>query len=163
VADLERTEANVRSPGYYIALTHALCRNCRGSTLVLALAATRDHETLDAETPEGTEPWQHAGIVAFLFHVTGLSNEVQRRLLPFSPEFRPQRRVAGSNAYWVNHCQHCGGVLDDHELHCEPGVFMPGSEEEAAEIELLKIDELLEAAAAGYAPEPEFFEFMRRR
>jgi hypothetical protein len=27
----------------------------------------------------------------------------------------------------------------------------------------LKIDELLEAAAAGYAPEPEFFEFMRRR
>jgi hypothetical protein len=162
VTDLRRTEANVRSPGYYIAVTRALCRNCGESTRVLALAATRDHETLDAD-PEGTDPWQHAGIVAFLFHVTYLSDEVQRRLLPFSPEFRSQHGDAGSSAYWVNHCQHCGGVLDDQELHCEPGVFMPGSEAEAAEIGLFKMDHLLEAAAAGYAPEPEFLEFMRRR
>ena len=31
----------------------------------------------------------------------------------------------------------------------------------AADIELLRIDDSLQAAAAGYAPEPQFFRFMR--
>jgi hypothetical protein len=155
-------EANVRSAGYYLARTRTLCLKCGGSTRVLALATTKDHEILDAGGAEGGDQWQSAGIVAFLFYVTHLCDEVQRRLFALSPEFRLDHSVDASSANWVNHCQHCDSVLDDHDLHCEPGVFMPESEDEAADIELLKIDEVLEAAAAGYAPEPEFLPFMRR-
>jgi hypothetical protein len=161
VVDLPVPEANVRSAGYYIARTRTICRNCGGSTTVLALAAKKNHETLDTESAEGAGRWQPAANVAFLFYLTHLSDDVRCRLLALSPEFRLERSVA-SNARWVNHCQHCDGVLDDHELHCEPGVFMPGCEAEAAEIELLKIYGVLEVAAAGYAPEPEFLQYMRR-
>jgi hypothetical protein len=39
---------------------------------------------------------------------------------------------------------------------------MPSDEPAAARIELLRIPERLEAAAAGYSLEPEFLRFMRR-
>jgi hypothetical protein len=49
-------------------------------------------------------------------------------------------------------------LLDDHELHCEPeGAFQPSSAADAARILLFQISEPLEAAAGGYAIEPEFF------
>jgi hypothetical protein len=70
---------------------------------------------------------------------------------------------ATQNAYWSNHCANCELILDDYELHCEPGRFAPSDEVEAARIQLLRVDETLEAAAAGYAFEPEFFELMRQR
>ena len=53
-------------------------------------------------------------------------------------------------------------MLDDHELHCEPGAFMASSEEAAANIELVRIPEPFAAVAAGYAMEPEFFARMRK-
>ncbi len=53
-------------------------------------------------------------------------------------------------------------MLDDHDLFCEPeGAFLPTSHARAAAIQLLRIDEPLEAAAAGYACDPQFFESAR--
>jgi hypothetical protein len=67
------------------------------------------------------------------------------------------------NSYWANHCEHCGALLGDHELHCEfDCAFMPSSEPSAAKIELLHVREPLEATVAGYAIEPEYFRFMSR-
>jgi len=62
-----------------------------------------------------------------------------------------------------HYCEHCGTLLGDHELHCEPeGAFMPSSEAAAANIHLLQIPEPFQAVAAGYTFEPEFFGFMRK-
>ncbi len=53
-------------------------------------------------------------------------------------------------------------MLDDHDLFCEPeGAFLPTSQAQAAAIQLVRIDEPLEAAAAGYACDPQFFESAR--
>jgi hypothetical protein len=163
-------DANVRSKTYYVARTTVRCWHCGSSTGVLALAMPHGHEILDEDTQadaEGGEPgsdaWQRATVNAFLFYVQRIPDDVRRRLNRMSQFFRLAHSAATLNSYWANHCEHCGTLLGDHELHCEPdGAFMPSSEAAAAHIQLLQIQEPCEAVAAGYAFEPEFFGFMRK-
>jgi hypothetical protein len=166
------TDANVRSQTYYIARTTAPCWRCGSPTRLLALALPPAHDTLEeddtSEAPDDGEPtpcmWQHAEARAFLFYVERLPDEVQHRLHELSQSFHVAQSPATHSSYWENHCDHCGALLGDHELHCEPdGAFAPSSEASAANIELLEINEPFEAAVAGYALEPEFFRCMRGR
>jgi hypothetical protein len=151
---------DVLSRSYYIARTSAQCGNCGRVTGIMALALPRDHETLDVDAEDAD--WQMAGANAFLFHVTDLSPCVRRRLLELSQAFRRKSDKGSTKPPWANHCEHCGSVLDDQDLHCEPGTFMPMSEADAVNIELVHIEEMFEAAAAGYALDPEFFSAMRK-
>jgi hypothetical protein len=161
-------DANVRSQTYYVARTNVRCWRCGLSTRVLALAMPPSHETLDedAQADDGcsgraSEAWQPAAVNAMLFYVEHLPDDVKDRLNRISPFFRLAHSTATLNSYWANHCEHCGTLLGDHELHCEPdGAFMPSSEAAAANIQLQQIQEPFEAVAAGYAFEPEFFGFM---
>jgi hypothetical protein len=165
------TDPNLRSPTYYVAQTNAACGHCGLSTQLLALALPRTHETLEAD-PAGddvapdrvdsrdsiTDTWQHANVDAFLFYVEQLPHDVQRQLQKISPGYRQALSAATQGVYWVNHCEHCGALLDDCELHCEPeGAFMPCNDAEARKIHLLQILEPIEALAAGYSPDPVFF------
>jgi hypothetical protein len=153
-------DANVRSKTYYLACTEAKCWHCGLPTHLLALAMPHGHETLDTDAPGS---WHRADFNAFLFFVERLSDEVQSQLSRISPTFRPTHCTATLNSYWANHCEHCGVLLGDNELHCEfDCAFMPSSESSAANIELLHVPEPLEAMAAGYAIEPEYFRFMSR-
>ena len=158
---MQLRDANVRSPTYYVARTTKPCASCGQANRLLALALPPNHETLDIEAPQ-KDVWQPVHAHAFLFYVTELPDSVQRHLLQLSPLFRVARGADASNGCWANHCEHCGVGIDDQELHCEPGVFMPYDETDAANIQLLPIGEAFEAAAAGYALEPEYFRFMRR-
>jgi hypothetical protein len=162
-------DANFRSKTYYVARTEANCWHCSLPTHVLALAMPQGHETVDTDErfdngEDSRQPvWQRADFNAFLFFVERLSGEVQSRLSRISRSFRLTYSAATLNFYWANHCEHCGVLLGDHELHCEfDCVFMPSSESSAANIELLHVREPLEALAAGYAIEPEFYRFMCR-
>jgi len=163
-------DANVRSQTYYVARTNVRCWHCGLSTRVLALAMPPSHETLDedAQADDGcsdraSEAWQPAAVNAMLFYVERLPDDVKDRLNRISPFFRLAHSAATLNSYWANHCEHCGALLDDHELHCEPdGAFVPSCEAAAACIQLQQIQEPFEAMAAGYAFEPEFFGFMRK-
>jgi hypothetical protein len=158
----EQGNANVRAPNYYIASTRAECWHCGRSTRVLALALPPTHETLDVDTREIGD-WRPAGAHAIIFYVAQLPDTVQNRLRDLSSQFCMGYSDITSNSYWVNHCQHCAALLDDHELHCEPsGAFMPGSESTAANIQLLPIGEAFQAVAAGFALEPEFFQSMSK-
>lgn len=162
-------EANLRSPTYYLARTNAGCWHCGLSTRLLALAVPSTHETLDGEaSPEGAgsddiaaSAWQLADVDAFLFYVERLSRDVQRHLQQVAPGFRPAQSATTHSVYWANHCEHCGALLDDHELHCEPeGAFMPTNEAAATQIQLLQVLEPIEAVAAGYSPDPAYFDLM---
>jgi hypothetical protein len=142
------------------------------STRLLALAIPYEHETLEVDSLEDDFPddvlpssdrWQQAHGNAFLFFVAQLSDGVQAQLRLQSRFFRPSQSAATLNSCWANHCEHCDALQDDHDLHCEPdGAFMPSSDTEAANIELLQIPLPFEALVAGYALEPEFFRSMRR-
>jgi hypothetical protein len=164
-------DANVRSRTFFVASTQVLCRYCASSTRLLALAMPHDHETLDTDTPiaagenggPAADSWWRADANAFLFYVERLPDDVRDRLHQLSPSFRLAYSAATLNSYWANHCEHCGMLLDDHELHCEPdGAFVPSNEDAATKIHLVQIREPFEALAAGYAFEPEFFRFMRK-
>jgi hypothetical protein len=171
-------DANVRSQTYYVALTSVRCPHCGYSTRLLALAMPRDHETLHADACDDSgadrhmeEPsdesaqdaWQRADANALLFYVEGLPGLIQSRLQQLSRFFRVAYDPGAMNSYWANHCEHCGELLGDHELHCEPeGAFMPSSEAAAKNIQLMRFQEPFAAAAVGYACEPEFFAAIRR-
>jgi hypothetical protein len=165
---VEPNGTNIRSPAYLIGRTAATCAYCRGSTRLLALALPPSHETLHVDADGDGEElcvdvWQVASVNAFIFYVEHLPETVVSRLGHLSQFYRFAHSAAAMNSYWANHCEHCAALLDDHELHCEPdGAFMPTNEADASAIELLLIEEPLEAAAAGYAYEPEFFALMRR-
>jgi hypothetical protein len=162
---------DVRSQTYYVARAIAQCWRCGSPTCLLALALPRMHETLDVDAPDGAgdggelaqDEWQRADAHAFLFYVEQLSGDAHRRLQELSQHYRLAHSAVTQSIYWANHCEHCGTLLGDHELHCEPGgAFEPSGPAAAANIELLHRDAPLQAAASGYALEPEFFCFMRR-
>jgi len=164
-------DANIRSQSYYVARTDFRCQYCGMPTRLLALAVPNNHETLDPDIPAEAgdrndavaDAWQHANINAFLFYVEHLPDDVQHRLNLLSRSFRLARSKATLSSYWANHCDHCGTLIEDHELHCEfDGAFLPSGETAAALIQLLQIPEPFEAVAAGYAFEPEFFRCMQK-
>jgi hypothetical protein len=148
-----------------------MCWHCGSPTRVLALAVPREHETLDVDSePDSGEDgdstpqdWQRVDVSAFLFYIEELSDGVKQRLQQLSEHFRPAHSAVTQNIYWANHCERCNALLADHELHCEPdGAFLPSSEAAASEVHLLHIREPFEAAGGGIAPQPEFFDFMRK-
>jgi hypothetical protein len=144
--------ANVRAASYYIARTHVACPHCGAITPLTGVALGAGHETLE----EACEEWQAAPANAFLFFLEAVSQAVQERLYQMAANVR-------FNCYWANHCEHCERILDDHDVHGEPGRgFTPLSEAEAAHIVLTEVAEPFEASAAGYSLEPEFFACMLR-
>ena len=62
----------------------------------------------------------------------------------------------GSN--WGNHCEACGGLLEDHDVLRAAGSLLPIGPPAAAMIEFQRFDEPFRATAAGYALDPEFIE-----
>jgi hypothetical protein len=161
-----RDDINIRSDGYFIARTVGTCGCCRAPTRLLAVALPVEHETLamdaDAERDEGArDTWEGARCTAILFYVEYLPAAVQSRLNECSPGYRLAHSAATQGWYWANHCERCDTLLDDHDLFCEPdGAFLPTSPASAAAIQLTWIDEPIEAAAGGYACDPEFFASM---
>ena len=104
------------------------------------------------------DSWERATGHAFLFYIESLPDAVRHRMQALVPLYRFAPASQGS--YWANHCERCGGIHEDHDLFCEPeGAFLPISAAAASIIEFLPINEVLEAATAGYAPDPEFIEF----
>ena len=152
--------ANVRAAGYYIARTWTACPHCGVATLLTALAVGAGHEIRDEESDD----WETVAAHALNFYITAVSVPVHRQLRRLAPNFKFVADEVTGFAGWVNHCEHCGRLVDDDLLHVEPGGqgFVPCGEDQAAHVFLMAVDEPFEALAAGYALEPEFFAFMQR-
>jgi hypothetical protein len=161
-------EVNVRSDRYLIAHARGRCGRCGVENPLVGLVLPPGHETLALDCAdvavEAFDPvWEPAESSAFLFYVERLPISARHRLGAISGSFRHAFSEATLGCYWANHCTACGAVIDDHDLYCEPeGAFVPTSAAAAGSISLVAIDEPIEAGAAGYAVEPQFFEFMTR-
>jgi hypothetical protein len=157
------SSSNVRSGAYFIVRSIGECRCCRASTPVIALALGPEHETLstDADDERGDsipDIWETAACNALLFYVETLPDSVQRRLAEFSQTYRYACSAETQGSYWANHCLRCGSLLEDHDLFCEPdGAFLPMSGASTSDLELIWIDEPIEAAAGGYSCDLVFF------
>lgn len=163
-------DANVRADSYFVVRTKARCWHCGMPTPLLALAVPEEHESfeltslfeeLDAEgNAQERFEWQRSGLSALLFYVEDLPAEVREKLHEISSCYRLGYSVATLNSYWANHCEFCGTLLDDHDLHCEPDSAFVMSNG-AAQIERLRIERPFEASAGGFSYEPEFFSSLR--
>lgn len=163
---------NVRSQNYLIARATGECPHCHAETCLVALMLPPQHEALsmnenDQQVGEGSsirgDTWERAHRHAFLFYVESLPDEVSRRLQALAPMYRFAVSPATQGSHWANHCERCGAFQEDHDLFCEPeGAFLPVSPAAASRIELAPIGEAIEAAAAGYAIDPQFVEFEAR-
>jgi hypothetical protein len=159
-------DINLRSDSYWIAHAIGKCGHCRAATRLIALALPPGHQSLTPEWNVHTDEfvgdvWESASASAFLFYVEYLSTPVQRRLGEFSRSYRLACSDPTHGPYWSNHCDSCGAAMHDHELFCEPdGAFLPATPANASAVKLVRITEPLEAGAAGYAGEPQFFESM---
>jgi hypothetical protein len=151
-----------RSRAYWLAQLAMVCRFCGAATRVVAVALPANHETLDDAVDQGCG-WECVAANALLFFITQIPRETERHLRQLAPGFRRADRNAVSESHWANHCEHCGALLDDQDLHCEPGdTFVPITAEQGSKIRLIEIHESFEASAAGYSLEPEFLPFTRR-
>ena len=157
---------NFRSDGYWVARTVGMCLHCRGETRLVALMLPPGHEsrsTSDEDVQAGEDSsmhddsWERVPRHALLFYIEFLPDAVRQRLQVLAPTYRFANSPATQGSYWANHCEHCGGLQEDHELFCEPeGAFLPVSPAAAAAIELLPVPEALRVGAAGYAIDPAF-------
>lgn len=154
---------SVRSHGYFLVRSIGECRCCRASTPLIALALAPGHETLsmdadDERAESNPDTWESAACGALLFYIETLPGAVQRRLTEFSPAYRYAHSTETQGWYWANHCVNCGALLEDHDLFCEPdGAFLPMNQEIAGDLEIIWIEEPIEAEAGGYSCEPVFF------
>ncbi|MGO9991582.1 MAG: conjugal transfer protein TraC [Steroidobacteraceae bacterium] len=161
-----RNDINIRSPRFLLAQTVGTCWHCRATIPLFALAVPPGHMALEPDDEAQDEEtavytWRIAADSAFLFYVEYLPAAVQNRLKQFTRSYRLGDCAGAAGSYWANHCEHCGSLLDDHELFCEPdGAFLPTDESRARNIHLARIDEAFEAVAAGYAYELDFFDAM---
>lgn len=160
---------NIRCNRYSIARSRASCPHCLAETRVAALMLPPGHETrsmsderdpIAEDSARTGDSWDGAACHAFLFYIESLPDAVRRRMQALAPMYRFAASTATQGSYWANHCERCGGIQEDHDLFCEPeGAFLPISPAAASIIEFFPIGEMLEAAAAGYAMDPEFIEF----
>jgi hypothetical protein len=157
------SRASVRSKSYGIAHATCKCSACGAQVPVIALALPPFHESLVAGSAADDDAgvWQAAPWNAFLFYVEYLSEPAAQCLKALSSNYRLSSGAEAGDSHWANHCPACGVLLEDHDLFCEPdGAFLPTSADAASMISLVWMDEFLEAAAAGYVCEPEFFDAM---
>jgi hypothetical protein len=164
----EGRSPNVLATEYYLAQVTIQCWYCAKQTKVVAVAVPSGHQILELEERrvEGdahrpTEVWQRSDLMAFLFYIGNLNAPVLNDILQISSNFRFAHSSVTLDSYWANHCEHCGSMLEDHELHCEPDMaFVPASESRARCVRISRMAGSLEAAADGYALEPQFFDVM---
>lgn len=141
----------LRSQRYAIANSSAVCAACSAWTHVICPVLPPGHLVL------ADDNWGLATSRASIYYVTELSVEVSARMSGLSPWYRPARSSATGQTCWINHCERCGAVQEDHELHGEPGgSFMPIDAESAAFVRLIEIPEAFEGAAGGYTYDPPF-------
>jgi hypothetical protein len=145
-------ELNCRSAGYLLAQSVFACWRCLQPTSVFCLGLSPGYERRLEDN------WESVSADALLFYVEYLPPDVALVLQELSPQYRLDNSTTTNRVYWVNHCQHCGALLEDHDLHCEPdGAFLPASAHVAEQILFVGIEGQFLARVGGISEEASFF------
>jgi hypothetical protein len=153
---IDAHELNFRSTGYLLAQSVFACWHCLRPTAVFCLGSSPGHER------HLGDKWESVDMDVLLFYVEYLPPDVAMVLQELSPQYRPDNSATTKRNYWINHCQHCGALLEDHDLHCEPdGAFLPATAHVAEQILFVAITGLFLARVGGISEGPSFFASQR--
>jgi hypothetical protein len=149
-------ETNVRSAAYLLAQSVAVCGRCLQPTSAFSLGLLPGHERqVDGK-------WEPVDVGALLFYVDYLPPEVILVAQELSLHFRLDYSRPTATEYWINHCQNCGELLEDHDMHCEPGgAFLPLDARDAGNILLVEVRESFSARVRGCSYDLPFFASMQ--
>lgn len=119
------------APPVYVAESRQRCWKCRERTPVFGVAADIVVEESPRRITETT----------VLSNVAEVPPELAAALAKVCPRYRMDFSKQGGERYLMNHCAGCGAKQGDFFLHEEPGgAFCPMSEEDAAAIQLRRLD-----------------------
>jgi hypothetical protein len=149
-------ETNVRSAAYLLVQSVAVCGRCLQPTSAFSLGLLPGHERqVDGK-------WESVDAGVLLFYVDYLPPEVILVAQELSRHFRLDYSTPTGTEHWMNHCENCGEVLEDHDLHCEPGgAFLPLDPRDAERILLVEVRESFSARVRGCSDDLPFFTSMQ--
>jgi hypothetical protein len=152
----EEDGMNVRSANYLLLQAISQCPRCSLPTSVFCLGVNSGYESRTEER------WISEDAAALLFYVERLSKEAGELLMELAPQFWIDHSTPVDRSYCVNHCQHCGTIQEDHNLHCEPdAAFLPTSVAAAEQIHAVSVQMPFLARAGGISELPSFLSPMR--
>ena len=139
--------------GSIIVESRILCTQCNVVTAVFAFALPAGYESLnvDDNTPDDEMgSWEAPGVGAILSYVDHLPESIANRIRTLTSHYRIDRDIASGEAFWLNHCEHCGALIEEEELHGDlDGPFGPMPCEGLKALRLHDVREPFEACAGG--------------
>nr|WP_306309300.1 DUF5710 domain-containing protein [Xenorhabdus anantnagensis] len=136
---------NVHAEYWYLAQTRIPCPHCHEPTTVTAFMLPAGHQLLEAEKdeePDTEVDYTEQDRPAFVFYIVDIPSIVRNVLPGFHHTLRKAISQQLHRQHWINHCEHCDAQQDDTELFADiGGAFFPASKEQAATIQLHRIDQ----------------------
>ncbi|WFQ79657.1 DUF5710 domain-containing protein [Xenorhabdus sp. SF857] len=140
---------NVHAAFWYLAQTRTPCPHCQEHTTVTAFMLPAGHNMLEADDDDDDDDETHTEVdyseqdsPAFLFYVADIPTMVRSVLPGFHHTLRKAVSQRLRRQHWINHCEHCDAQQDDTDMFAEiGGAFFPDSKEQAAAIQLHRIDQ----------------------
>jgi hypothetical protein len=139
---------NIRAEYWFLAKNARQCWRCRAASCVFGIVLPKECEVLIVEDNPSDDYWETAAGPTTLSYVRDLAAPVANRLKDQAPRYRIAYSHIIHSFYWMNHCEHCGAKLGDHDTFHDHGVaFAPGGETSP----LLKMSEAFSAACGSYS------------
>ncbi|WP_275383686.1 DUF5710 domain-containing protein [Xenorhabdus bovienii] len=136
---------NMHAEYWYLAQTQTAFPHCQENTTVTACMLPAGHKLLEADSddePNTEIDYTEQDRPAFLFYLADLPTLMRNVLPGFHHRLRKAVSQRLHRQHWINHCEHCGAQQDDTELFAEiGGAFFPASREQAATLQLHRIDQ----------------------
>lgn len=127
----------IKTP-FYIAMNTTRCCRCDTPTPVLSLAS--EHYLVPDHTAGADKTWSEVKEFTFFPFLRYVDDDFKALLRVVFPYFKSFEGQGRKEAYWANHCIHCGAVQEDDRLHTVPGVaFFPLTEAACRSISLVLI------------------------
>jgi hypothetical protein len=156
-------EINIRSYGFYVAVSSRLCWKCNSTTKVFAFLLPRHHQIKKYEEEDDElEYWESPNEYTRLSYIRLVNNKALERMLTFSTRYYFDHSQVMPKGYYMNHCQMCNAKLGDFYTHDEfDEGFSVITKEGAQQIKLYWFNELFEASSS-YTDDVPLIDSMRK-
>lgn len=164
--NIDKSECNIRSKGFYIVESFEPCWKCKLITPVFSFLLPEYHQTKEYEDEDDDDnncmTWQDRNYKTIISFVDFVSPNCVETINKLTTSFYLDFSKQNSASYYMNHCQNCASKLGDFYMHSEPGgAFMPMTPKDAELIKLYRFNHDIKASAGNYSLGVNFFDYMK--